>query len=68
LSAERKKAPAQERVGIDRLIARVDAERATARDHMLTFLNKLDSAGVADESIRRFGQSAAPKSDDTAGS
>src|SRR5215218_1318565 len=40
LSAERKKAPAQERVGIDRLIARVDAERATARDHMLTFLNK----------------------------
>src|SRR5215203_2057065 len=68
LSAERDKAPAQERVGIDRLMARVDAERTTAREHMLRFLNELDSAGVADESIRRFGKSAAPKGDDAAGS
>jgi CHAD domain-containing protein len=68
LSAERDKAPAQERVGINRLIARVDAERAIAREEMLTFLNELDSAGVANESIRRFGASAAPKGDDAAGS
>lgn len=61
LRHERERAPAQELAGIDRLIARIETERTTAREQMLAFLNDLASAGVADESIRRFGSDAAPK-------
>lgn len=61
LTAERERAPAQERAGIDRLIARVENERVHARARMLAFLHELESDGAAGESIRRFGKDAAPK-------
>lgn len=59
LQGERGKAPAGEHVGIDRLIARVAAEREAARNRMVAFLDELQRKGIADEAVRRFGEGAA---------
>ena len=48
-----------ERTGIDRLIARVDAERIVARTHMETYLGGIQAQSVAEETVRRFGDVAA---------
>lgn len=58
LVEERNHATPNERAGIDRLIARVTRERDAAREHMLRFLDNLESAGVAKETERRFGREA----------
>ena len=62
LVAERKSAPASDAPGIDRLIARVDAERERARAKMIRFLGSVESHGVEKAAERRFGKGAkAPK-------
>ncbi|HEU0116678.1 MAG TPA: CHAD domain-containing protein [Thermomicrobiales bacterium] len=58
LVAEREEAPADERAGIERLIARIERERAAARGEMIEFLRDLDERSVAAETARRFGQAA----------
>lgn len=60
LTAERDAAPAVERPGIERLMARIEAERTEARAAMERYLNGLLAAGVAEEATRRFGPKAAP--------
>ena len=50
----RKRASAPERQGIDRLTARLEAERATALDEMIAYLTKLQASRVRKESRRRF--------------
>ncbi|MBX3071393.1 MAG: CHAD domain-containing protein [Thermomicrobiales bacterium] len=42
--------------GIDRLIARLTAEREEARQHMLAFLDDLEQTGLQQEVSNRFGQ------------
>jgi CHAD domain-containing protein len=59
LVAERDAAPSAERAGIERLIARVSAEREAAREHMLAFLGRLEEQGMASEAEKRFGPDAA---------
>ncbi len=54
LTAQRDAAPPNERPGIDRLIARIDRERAAARAEMETFLQGLADRGVREETRRRF--------------
>ena len=68
LNAERKRVPANERVGVDRLIGRIERERDDARVHMLAFLAAIEDEGVIKESIRRFGESAEPEQPEEAGS
>jgi CHAD domain-containing protein len=63
LTKEKERVPAKERVGIDRLIARVTRERDEAREHMLAFLSQLEAEDVKEESIRRFGVDIMAKSD-----
>lgn len=43
-----------EQMGIDRLIARIEAERTEAREEMLAYLEGLGSRGIHDESRKRF--------------
>ncbi|MGI8474784.1 MAG: CHAD domain-containing protein [Thermomicrobiales bacterium] len=59
LQGERGRAPAGEHVGIDRLIARVAAERDEARVRMVAFLEELRRKDIAGEAVRRFGEDAA---------
>lgn len=67
LTKEREAAAPGERPGIDRLIARIDAEREAAREHMLAFLGGLEDRDVAGETARRFGSAAAgPEADENA--
>ncbi len=54
LTSERDDALPNERPGIDRLIARIDRERSTARTEMESFLQELDKRGLRDETRRRF--------------
>ncbi len=54
LTAQRDAAPPNERPGIDRLIGRIDRERAAARAEMETFLQGLADRGVREETRRRF--------------
>jgi CHAD domain-containing protein len=61
LIAERASAPASDRPGIDRLIARVERERAAARTEMIAFLETVEESGARKESVRRFGVSADPE-------
>lgn len=58
-SEERTTASAAERPGIDRLLARVEAERVVARAEMERFLADLIERGVPTEAARRFGSAAA---------
>lgn len=60
LTSARDAAPPNERPGIDRLISRVDRERAAARLVMETYLHKLDEAGLRDETRRRFPTAQPP--------
>ena len=60
LAAERAATPAAEWPGIDRLIDRIEAERAAARTEMESFLTDLLRRGVPDETARRFGSGVAP--------
>jgi CHAD domain-containing protein len=64
LIAECDAAPAVERAGIDRLIARIERERTAARSEMIEFLRDLDDRGVADETARRFGPTPAGSGDE----
>lgn len=59
LHGERTRVAANERAGLDRLIARVERERETAREQMLDYLTRLEKTGVAEETVRRFGKQAA---------
>lgn len=59
LAAERERCAPGERPGIERLIARLSAERDEARVHMLAFLEELEHNDVAGEAVRRFGPEAA---------
>jgi CHAD domain-containing protein len=58
LVAERDDAPPVERAGIDRLIARIERERAEARLEMVEYLRDLEARGVPEETRRRFGPGA----------
>ena len=60
LREERESAPAAERAGLDRLIARVERERVAARVKMEAYLAGLEAAGVPAEAARRFGPAAGP--------
>ena len=60
LATDHLKAPAEEWPGLDRLIARVERERAAARAGMEAFFADLAARGVAEEVVRRFGPAAAP--------
>ncbi len=60
LTEERAAAPAAERSGIDRLIARIERERQAARVEMLAFLAGLDARGLPQEAAARFGPAAGP--------
>jgi hypothetical protein len=57
LTKDRDVAPEAERAGIDRLIARIDGERVTARAEMEAYLSGLLSGGIPTEAARRFGPS-----------
>lgn len=59
LEAEIERAPAHERIGIERLRSRVTRERDEARAHMLRFLERIESEGIEAESRRRFGGESA---------
>lgn len=59
LARERERVPKNERVGLDRLIARVSAEREAARARMLAYLESLERDDVAGEAVKRFGPDAA---------
>lgn len=64
LVKERDEMSSNERAGIERLIARIERERDSARANMLTFLAELESRNIAGEAERRFGpDAAAPWSD-----
>jgi triphosphatase len=58
LEEEWERVSPKERAGLDRLIARVRTERDEARIHMVTFLERLETDSMAQESVRRFGQQA----------
>ena len=61
-------APAAERPGVDRLIARIERERVAARIAMESYLRDLLASGVPSEAVRRFGPAAAaPESEATDG-
>lgn len=55
LRQDRDAAPEAEHAGIDRLIARIEGERAAARAEMETYLRQLIDGGAATEAARRFG-------------
>jgi hypothetical protein len=55
LRAQREAAPLPERPGIDRVIARVDRERALARQAMERYLTELMNGPLRAEVARRFG-------------
>jgi CHAD domain-containing protein len=55
---ERLNSPPEEWPGIDRLLSRLEADREQARQSMLEFLERLDSAQIAAEAAHRFGQHA----------
>ena len=59
LTKARKKAAANERPGIDRLIARLEGERDAARTEMEHYLDTLLTGDVPSEVEERFGQGAA---------
>jgi CHAD domain-containing protein len=59
LTKSRITAPADEHPGIDRLIARLERERDTAREEMVRFLDALTSGDVPGEIADRFGPEAA---------
>ena len=59
LTKDRDAAPPEEWPGIDRLIARIDAERREARAEMERFLNELITGNIPDDVVRRFGPDAA---------
>lgn len=54
LVAAREQAAPNERPGIDRLIARIERERAAARTEMESFLGEVTARGMRDETRRRF--------------
>jgi CHAD domain-containing protein len=58
LQAERDAAPPEEWPGIDRLMARIERERDSARAEMLAFLSGLDERGTARDAAKRFGPAA----------
>lgn len=55
LMSERERSTPGDRVGIDRLIARLDREREAARAEMLEYLATLEAKRVPEETARRFG-------------
>mgnify|MGYP000666262569 CR=1 FL=1 len=55
LRAELANVPAAEKPGIERLIARVEQERAVAREAMERFLDSVMSGPLQSEVDRRFG-------------
>jgi CHAD domain-containing protein len=63
LTADRDAAPPEEWPGIDRLIAKIDAERAVARAEMLEFLADLEQRDFRGDAEHRF----APVADSQSG-
>lgn len=61
LERERASAPESEWPGIDRLVARLTREREAARTEMLAYLAELESQGIIQQTIARFGPEAAPE-------
>jgi triphosphatase len=59
LTRSRKKAPAAEHPGIDRLIARLERERDAAREEMVRFLDGLMTGDLPRMVAERFGPEAA---------
>jgi len=59
LTKSRKKAPAEEHPGIDRLIGRLERERDAARAEMVRYLDALMTGDVPGEVEHRFGPAAA---------
>ncbi|CAN5630398.1 hypothetical protein BH23CHL5_BH23CHL5_19800 [soil metagenome] len=55
LRAERAASSPGDRVGIDRLISRLEHERDAARAEMEAYLEELLHSGAKDETLRRFG-------------
>jgi hypothetical protein len=55
LRADRSAAPLVERPGIDRLIARIECERVSAREEMERYLRELLDGPLTNELERRFG-------------
>jgi CHAD domain-containing protein len=68
LMSERAQSTPGDRVGIDRLIARLEREREAARAEMLDYLASLEGKRVPDETARRFSpvQSGQPAAGDGA--
>jgi CHAD domain-containing protein len=60
LNADRSAAPLAEHPGIDRLIDRVERERAAARGKMECYLRQLLDGSLASEVERQFGATEAP--------
>jgi CHAD domain-containing protein len=60
LQADRSAAPLAEHPGIDRLIDRVERERAAARAEMERYLRQLLDGSLRSELRRRFGVTEAP--------
>jgi len=60
LHADRSAAPLTEHPGIDRLIGRVERERAAARAQMERFLHQLVDSPLQGELERRFGATDEP--------
>ncbi|HEX2281705.1 MAG TPA: CHAD domain-containing protein [Thermomicrobiales bacterium] len=65
LQRDRSAAPAVEHPGIDRLIDRVERERAQARAEMERFLRQLLDSPLWSELERRFGMTGAPADEPT---
>lgn len=57
LRTEKQHASPGDRVGIDRLIRRLQDEREAAREEMLAYLENLEVRGIEVETARRFGAS-----------
>ena len=54
LAEERASVPAQERPGLDRLVAKIGRERDVARAAMIAFFSTLNERGIESEAARRF--------------
>ena len=57
---QRKRASADERLGIDRLTARIKSERTTAVEEMIRYLTALKDSDARNESKRRFAKDDEP--------
>lgn len=68
LLGEREESSPGDRVGIDRLIARLEREREAARAAMLDYLRSLEDQQAPEETARRFGDRRSDRSTKAEGS